>query len=150
MATPNRIAPDSRRHLIRLPRPVRIGLGTVGGLVVFIIAAGRLFHSLDGPPFQLVIEPDGDNHATVQFTQAGRGLTSKSFRIDGHIEKRDVVVLDSPAAAIPGGHIEFADTTLLPGRFTIRLGQIVFDVMVGGIRVDGRFSEWLHVDQMRQ
>jgi hypothetical protein len=50
---------------------------------------------------------------------------------------------------IPGGRIEFADTTLMPGRFTIRLGQTVFDVMPSRINVDGQDFEWLHGDPSR-
>jgi hypothetical protein len=89
----------------------------------------------------MIVEPN-DGHATVQFMQPGTGLISKSFSIDGQFEGREVVVLDSPTVTIPGGRIDFADTTLMPGRFTIRLGETIFDVMPRGIDVDGQHFEW--------
>jgi hypothetical protein len=116
-----------------------------GAIAVLVIATPAIWKSLNGPPFQMVVEP-GNDHATVQFFQTAAGRASKPFRIDGHFQKREVVILDSPEVTIPGGRIEFADTTLLPGRFTIRLGQAVFDVTQSGITVDGEQFEWLRAD----
>jgi hypothetical protein len=114
-------------------------------MLVLGVIAVWVWHSLNGPPFQMVVEPNGD-YATVQFRQVGAGLASNRFRVDGHFEKREVVILDSPAVTIPGGRIEFADTTLMPGRFTIRIGRTVFDVMPRSIEVDGKQFEWFHGD----
>ena len=91
----------------------------------------------------MIIEPE-DDHATVQFVQPGRDRVSRRFRIEGRFEEREVVVLNSANVTVPGGHIQFTDTTLMPGRFTILIGETVFDVMPGGIDVDGRPFEWLH------
>jgi hypothetical protein len=113
----------------------------VGGLVLLGIAAPLLRWWINGPPFQMVIEP-GDDQATVQFSNPGSGRRSQQFPVEVNCEQRQVVILDSPSVTIPGGRIEFADTTLLPGRFQIRFGEKVFDVMVGTIEVDGQPFEW--------
>jgi len=87
------------------------------------------------------VEPE-DDHATVRFIDAGPGLVSDAFQIDRRIAERQVVVLDSDSVTIPGGQIEFSDTTLLPGRFTIWIGPTIFDVMSRGIDVDGEHFWW--------
>jgi hypothetical protein len=140
---------DQRRSSIRWRKAALIAAVLFGGLLLFLFATARMLKSLNGPPFQLVVEQN-DDHATVQFMQAQTGLISKVFPIDidRHFEGRQVVVLDSASVIIPGGRIEFADTTLLPGRFTIRVGQTVFDVMQSGIDVDGQPFEWLHGDSL--
>jgi hypothetical protein len=109
-----------------------------------------MWESLSGPPFLMVIETD-DGVATVQFVQPGKSLVSKSLRIDldRPLEGRHVVALNSPTVTIPGGQIEFADTSLMPGRFKIRLGRTLFDVMPAGIHVDGQHFEWVHGDPIR-
>ena len=71
---------------------------------------------------------------------------SRGFRVDIHVEKRMNLVLDSSSTAIPEGRVEFADMTILPGRFKVQIGQSLFDVMERGIDVDGRSSEWLDVN----
>jgi hypothetical protein len=44
--------------------------------------------------------------------------------------------------SIPGCVVEFYDTTLLPGRFQIRIGDVLFDVMERGIEVGGKEVDW--------
>jgi hypothetical protein len=117
-------------------------------LVSVAFATARMWQSLNGPPFQMVVEPD-DDHATVRFIDAGTGLVSDSFRIDRRVAERQVVVLDSDSVTIPEGQIEFSDTTLMPGRFTIRIGQTIFDVMSRGINVDGEHFWWRDPDPLR-
>ncbi len=102
---------------------------------------------LNGQPFRMVIEPDG-NHAIVHFEQWDADLISKSVRIDSVTDERREIILDSTTAVIPGGHIEFADMTILPERFRIRVGQTLFDVMQRGIEVDGDASEWLQANAL--
>ena len=119
-----------------------------GGLLVMFIVAPLYLKSLDGPPFQMVVEPV-DDHGAVQFAQVGTGRISQTFQIDSRFETRQVVVLDSAAATIPGGQIEFADITLMPGRFKIRVGQSLFDVMSGAIYVDGQYFEWRRDDSLK-
>lgn len=141
-AIPSTPSPLSARRRNRMSIIALLG----AGLAVLLVATPIVFRLFDGPPYQMVIEPE-DDHAIVRFTQAGARLFSKPFRIDHHVERREVVVLDSPAAKIPGGSIVFADTTVMPGKFTIRIGEKRFDVMSRGIEVDGESFDWLEGDQ---
>jgi hypothetical protein len=78
----------------------------------------------------------------VQFEQPDRGWISPKFPMDGHPEGAWSVELRSGEAEIPGGEIEFSDTSLLPGHFRIRLGTRRFDVMEARLEVDGRPHRW--------
>jgi len=140
MASTGALTPDVRRPQVRLARSFWIAVAAVV-LVSVAFATSKMWQPLNGPPFQMVVEPD-ENHATVRFIDAVTGLVSDSFRIDRRIAERQVVVLDSDSVTIPGGQIEFCDTTLLPGRFTIRIGPTIFDVMSRGIDVDGEHFWW--------
>jgi hypothetical protein len=147
MAITGPLTPEAHPSSFRLPRPLWIAVAAIV-LVLGVLATASMWQSLNGPPFQMVVEPD-DDHATVRFIDTGKGLASDSFRIDRRIGERQVVVLDSDSVTIPGGQIEFADTTLMPGRFTIRIGQTIFDVMPSRIDVDGKHFWWRDRDALR-
>ncbi len=106
-----------------------------------VIVWSLMIRALGGEPFRMTVEPD-DGQAIVQFVQPDAGLISESFQVKIRCEKHEEIVLSSASAKIPGGEIEFADTTLLPGRFMIRIGGSRFDVMQRRIDVDGKPSDW--------
>ena len=95
-----------------------VRLGLCGGAIVSAIVLSLMIRTLGGEPFRMTIEPD-DGHAMVQFVRPDAGLISESFRVNIACERREEIALDSVEVEIPGGEIEFADTTLLPGRFMI-------------------------------
>jgi hypothetical protein len=103
-------------------------------------------HLLAGPPFVLRLEPDGE-HATVQFVNpklvSNNEIASPKFAIDTRQSAPFETKLMSSETIVPGGTIEFSDTTMLPGRFRIRFGNRVFDVMSSRIVVDGKDTDWL-------
>ena len=53
-----------------------------------------------------------------------------------------MVVLRSDNVSIPGCVVELYDTTLLPGRFKIRVGDVLYDVMERGIIVGDKEFDW--------
>ncbi|MSR56700.1 MAG: hypothetical protein EXS05_03385 [Planctomycetaceae bacterium] len=116
-------------------------LAAGGGLLLMVAATLLLLQEVNGPPFRLIIEPEND-HASVQFTQPNARLVSRSFPINLHFDERHEVILDSASVSIPGGRVEFADTTILPGRFKVRFGETLFDVMQNGIEVGGQLTDW--------
>jgi hypothetical protein len=116
---------------------------------VAVLAAAGCFwaawRSINGPPYVLIITP-ADEGAAVQFIRptgsAGKDLASPWFVIAGPVSSPSKTVLASAATEVPGGIIEFADTTITPGRFRVRLGGKVFDVMEARIVVDSIDHEW--------
>lgn len=112
-----------------------------GGTLLLVLAAILFFRSLNGPPFRLLMEP-GNGKANVQFVQPGAGLVSPRITVMLGLDKPYDLSLDAASVPIPGGHIEFADTTILPGRFKMRIGNKLFDVMVREIYVDGKPMRW--------
>jgi len=71
---------DQRRPSIRWRKSGADRCGAFGGLPLFVFATARMLKSLNGPPFQLVIEQN-DDHATVQFMQADL-VSSRGLQID--------------------------------------------------------------------
>jgi hypothetical protein len=140
---PNSLLFQSRPIAPRLRKAALIVMAACGALSLFMIASNALLIWVNKSPFQMVIEPRGD-HAVVQFMQPDDGLISQTFPVELRLENRQEIVLSSEAATIPGGRIEFADMTILPGHFRIRIGTALFDVMVRGIEVDGQHFEWLY------
>ena len=139
MTATDPVAPKPSRFYSRIARRLWIVIAAA----VVVVAASLIVRQMVGrQPYHMVIQPD-DDHAVVHFFQPGKGLISRSIRLDIPVQKRENVVLDSPSTAIPGGRIEFADTTILPGRFKIRIAETLFDVMVNRIEVDGKPIEWL-------
>lgn len=129
-------------YKMRFKKPGLVALVGACGVALLVVVTPMIRRSVSGPPFRLVIEPAGDQ-AHVTFLRPGTGLKSRDFAVNMNISKRCEVVLESAAVQIPGGRIEFADTTVLPGRFRLRLGDSRFDVMQVGIDVDGRMSDWV-------
>ncbi|MBD3672296.1 MAG: hypothetical protein HUJ26_02110 [Planctomycetaceae bacterium] len=98
-------------------------------------------NSIQGEPFQLRVIPEGE-HCRIQFIQPDRHLVSPEFSIDLEVSKSQTVELRSADIPITGMTVEFHAPTLLPGRFQIRIGQQLFDVMQARIVVDGTTYEW--------
>lgn len=132
---------NSSMPILALRKSLIAALACGLAIVVSVVLALAIRSSVSGPPFRLIIEPE-DDHARVHFLQPGTGQVSKTFPISLRLDDRREVVLDSATVAIPSGRIEFADTTILPGRFKLRFGDTLFDVMQRGINVDGQLSEW--------
>ena len=126
----------SRRTLIAVVALAMV-VAFVGGSVVLI-------KYVQGAPFVLRITPTA-NGAIVEVrcdTREGGKLVSPRFDVPGHYSESCEVVLSSRHVVIPGGKVKFADTTILPGRFTIQLGRVELDVMESRILVDGVSHNW--------
>ena len=115
------------------------------GLIVFMatmIGFGMFaMEALQGEPFQMVLKSDG-GHSLVQFIQPDRSLISREFPVDLVLDSPQEFELCSNEISLPGCTIEFSDTTMLPGRFQIRIGHALFDVMQRGIIVAGKEYDW--------
>ena len=125
----------SRRKRVAL---LVVGVYACVALMGFVAHAVGTLHR---EPFRLSLEP-ADGRTVVRFSQPDRGLVSPDFPVDLEIEAPTVVDLRSGAATIPGSTIEFSDTTMWPGRFRIRVGRTLFDVMERGMIVDGVERDW--------
>ena len=112
------------------------------GLAVAMIVAGVvLWSEINGEPFRMTLRPAGDQ-ATVQFEQPDRDLVSPEFPVKLAVQARQVADLRSKKLSIPGCTVEFRDTTIMPGRFQVRVGTVLYDVMRRGIIVDGTEYKW--------
>jgi hypothetical protein len=89
----------------------------------------------------MVVRPK-EQGATIQFLQPGEGLVSPTFQLEVKIDSPKTIVLDSDDVDIPFVTIEFSDVTLLPGRFTILIGDTRFDVMQNRIHVNDDIYDW--------
>jgi hypothetical protein len=121
-------------------------IATVCGVVLLAFGTLLIRESVNEPPYRLIVEPN-DGHSRVQFRQPGVGLVSDWFLIKMAFAERLEVTLDSISAPIPGGRIQFADTTILPGRFQLQIADDNFDLMERAIYVNGRPSSWKSVEQ---
>jgi hypothetical protein len=123
---------------------VAVAVVVVIGCFVGLLIVQR--HILGGPPIVLRLEREGD-HATVQFVHpswVGTGIVeSQKFPINSQPSAPFVTKLMSSETIVPGGIIEFSDTTMFPGHFRIRFGDRVFDVMSSRIIVDGKDCDWV-------
>jgi hypothetical protein len=93
-----------------------------------------------GEPYRMILRPTG-GRAVVQFLQPDRDVKSPEFPVNLAVDRSFEIVLNGDVA-IPGGEIEFSDTTFLPGRFKIRIGDTLFDVMEYRIVVNGTDIRW--------
>lgn len=108
--------------------------------IVFIASVG--IDLFDGEAYRLTLERRADGQVVAQFTRPDFKLASPEFPVDLPIDKPQAAVLRSHELSIPGCIIEFCDTTTLPGRFRVRIGKSLFDVMEARIEVDGRVFDW--------
>jgi hypothetical protein len=106
-----------------------------------ILLLSKAIYLLDDEPYRLTIRPI-DGVAEVQFRQPGPHLVSPQFRVDLELESPLTLVLDSCDVKIPGGSIEFCDTSPLPGRFRMTIGRTAFDVMEAYMEVNGTTYGW--------
>jgi hypothetical protein len=97
---------------------------------------------LDGEPYTMTITPF-EGGAQIQFLEPSAHYVSPVFKVDVPFQSPYVVKLDSDELPIPGATIEFSDTTPMPGRFKIRVGQTLFDIMEERIFVDRREYSWI-------
>jgi hypothetical protein len=108
----------------------------------FGIPAARSFvFALRGKPFRMTLTP-ASGRCLMQFSQPDRGLVSPMFIVDLPVGSPRAIELRSDAIPIPGCKVEFYDTTLLPGRFQLRVGKTLYDVMGARIEVDGKIYRW--------
>lgn len=73
----------------------------------------------------------------------GGRFISPGFQVPLSISTDLQIALASSDVVVPQGTVEFADTTLLPGRFRIRFGSVVLDVMESQIIKDGISHNWV-------
>jgi hypothetical protein len=115
------------------------------GLVACFAALMHIGHLwLDAhqePPYRMTLRRV-DDQALVQFVRPGRRLVSPQFPVNLPSARPQVVELRSDDVSIPGCVVEFYDTTLLPGRSQIRIGEVLYDVMESGIVVGGKELDW--------
>ncbi|WP_435016215.1 hypothetical protein TA3x_003779 [Tundrisphaera sp. TA3] len=116
-------------------------IGLFGCCAGFVFVARIVVESIQGEPYQMMLR-NADGRAVVQFSQPDRGLVSPEFPIDIPIETPRVAVLRSERLDVPGCEVEFFDPTILPGRFQIRIGKVLFDVMPARIVVDDVDHGW--------
>ncbi|CAN5899174.1 hypothetical protein BH23PLA1_BH23PLA1_08560 [soil metagenome] len=128
-------------HAQKRPRVWFLVLSAAVLLLLVLLFATAMVMTNRGEPFRLTIHPDGD-HTLVQFSWPNEGLLSPTFRVAVPVDEPQVIVLGRGEVTISGGVVEFSDTTLLPGRFQIRLGETHFDVMSSHLRVDGEKFDW--------
>jgi hypothetical protein len=121
---------------------VTICLVLIGGVIGLCL----WWQSVNGPPYLLSIKPSGES-AVVKFEQRdsreGGDLVSPSIAVPIRVDHESAIELSSGHVQVPGGIIEFADTTLMPGRFRIRFGDETLDVMEARIIVDGVDRAWI-------
>jgi hypothetical protein len=127
-----------------LSRKLLIAIVALGAVAAFVGGSVVLIKYVQGAPFVLRITPtaSGANVQVRYDTREGGKLISPRIEVPGHFPEACEVVLSSRHVVIPGGKVKFADTTILPGRFTIQLGKVELDVTSSGIVVDGVALPW--------
>ena len=124
-----------------LPRRKKV-IVAIGMMVVLMGIAFLLVLSwIQRAPFRMTLRPL-DGHTVVQFEQPDRNLLSDEFKVEVRVETPRTFSLRSGTISYPNVTVDFYDTTLLPGRFRIRVGRTLFDVMERGIIIDGNEHEW--------
>lgn len=124
-----------------LPQHKRLvfAIGTV--FVLMGLAFVSVLRSVQRSPFRMTLKPS-DGHAVLQFGQPDRNLLSDEFNVELRLETARTFDLRSGTISFPNVTVEFYDTTRLPGRFRIRVGRTLFDVMERGVIIDGNEHEW--------
>jgi hypothetical protein len=116
---------------------------------ILVLALYWLWRSANGLPYLLHMKAS-ENGAAVQFSMrdsgAGQARVSPIFKVPVSISSDSQITLTSPNVTIPQGLIEFSDTTTMPGRFRIRFGDVVLDVMEARIIADGVSHNWVPDD----
>lgn len=120
-----------------------VAISTV--LVLMGLACVLVLRSVQGSPYRMTLKPS-DGRAVVQFEQPDRNLLSDEFEIELKLETPRTFELRSGTIPFPDVTVEFHDTTLLPGRFRLRVGNTVFDVMQRAVIIDGHEHKWHRSD----
>jgi hypothetical protein len=113
---------------------------SVAGLILLVKAS----FLLDDAPYRMTLTPF-QGRGKVQFFEPGKRYVSAEFEVDYPFQKPHVIILDSGYVVIPGGAIEFYDASPLPGRFQIRIGGTLFDVMEEHIFINGHYHAWIQM-----
>ena len=92
-------------------------------------------------PFRIAFTPEPDT-TVVQFTYPAEHLQSPIFRVPKFVDDPFESELTSTETILPNATIEFADTTIMPGRFKIRVGDSLFDIMSSAINFNGVNYAW--------
>jgi hypothetical protein len=119
----------------------RILVALLAGFAAFVLVAKFGIDAGQGEPYSMTLRRT-DGQAFVRFARADVKLVSPEFRVDIPLETPRVILLRSDDVSIPGCVIEFFDTTILPGRFKIRIGEVLYDVMERAILVDDKEFDW--------
>jgi len=125
-----------------MPRLFRVVVALLA-LTAAVLMAGVLlrFALPHHAPFRMTLRP-ASGRTELQFTQPDGNLESEIFVVDLPLAEPLAIDLVSDESPAQGVIIEFADATLLPGRFCLHIGNSKFDVMVRAILVDGDQHEW--------
>jgi hypothetical protein len=113
----------------------------IGLVAALFLVATVGIDAIQGEPYRMVVRC-AEGQTLVQFLRTDEGLASPEFRVNMPAASPQEVDLRSGNSVIPGCSIEFSDTTILPGRFKIRIGTTLFDVMERGIFVEGKEFDW--------
>jgi hypothetical protein len=128
-----------------LGKPLLSALVAVGSAAALLATAVVVRALIGDRPYHMTILPT-KGRALVEISHPASGLIAPRFRVDLVARHAHRIVLRSKDDAIPGGSIELADTTSLPGRFRIRIGGTCFEVTEQGVIVDGEEIPWCHKD----
>jgi hypothetical protein len=116
-------------------------VGLLASPVAIILVAKYGIDAIQGEPYRMTLYRV-NGQSVVQFAQVDVGCVSPQFPVNLPIESQQAVALRSKVVSIPGCVVEFCDTTILPGRFKIRIGEVTYDVMERGIEVEGKVFDW--------
>ena len=103
-----------------------------------LIYASFLF---DGDPYVMQITPSPEG-GKIRFFQPSAKRVSPDFEMKYPFKFTYSIELTSSENVIPGGTIEFSDVSPLPGRFKIRIGDTLLDVMEQSIFVNDQVYGW--------
>jgi hypothetical protein len=117
-------------------------LAMLAAMVLIVLFAIVGFELLQREPYRLTLKRRADGQVVAQFARPDLKMVSPEFPIDLPIGEPHAAILRSRELSIPGCIIEFCDTTILPGRFRVRIGKSLFDVMEARIEADGRVFDW--------
>ena len=120
---------------------LRLLVALLVGFAAFVFAAKFGIDAVQGEPYRMTLRR-ADGQVIVQFARGDLNLVSPEFPANVPLDTPRVVVLRSHDVSIPGCVVEFCDTTILPGRFKVRIGEVLYDVMVRGIVVDDKEFDW--------
>lgn len=108
-----------------------------------------VWRAMNRPPYVLSITSH-ETGGMIQLEKPGESpddsVVSPKIRIPIAVNLDAQVRLQRDTNSIPHGTIEFMDTTTMPGRFQLRFGDVMIDVMPSSIVVNDVSYDWLSRD----